>query len=263
LTEFATSPIFGVLTIVSNAAKESLEMTLDLTSVSPIAGENAMRIREILRKSNGAFPQDWLSDRFGYSPQRARGLATALEKAGYVERDRNREERHDSTVPWYSVTLAGLSVAHATGAKRIHRETAEKVLWEFMDRIHFVNANPRYLYSVRSAAVFGSYLQSQEKLGDVDVAVNVQPRIPIDKEGRWVEIFRKHAWDSKHRLLTFDAELDWPRKEVLLALKARKRSLSLQSWFSFVEMCKDPSFQFRLLLGDEEEIGRERLRIGT
>jgi hypothetical protein len=263
LTEFATSPIFGMLTIGSNAAKDPLEMTLDLTCVSPIAGENAMRIREILRKSNGAFPQNWLSDKFGYSPQKARGLATALEKAGYVKRDRNIEERHNSAFPWYSVTPAGLSVADATAAKRIHRATAEEALREFMKRIHVVNADSRYLYSVGRAAVFGSYLQSQHKLGDVDVAVDLQPRIPIDKERHWVNIFRKHAWGSGHSLSSFDDELDWPRKEVLLVLKSRKRSLSMHSWFSFIGMCKDPSFQFRLLLGDDEEIGGEVMRART
>jgi hypothetical protein len=78
LTEFAASLIFAMLTIDRNAAREPLEMTLDLTSVSPVAGENAMRIREILRKSHGAFPQNWLSDQFGYSPQKARGLASVI-----------------------------------------------------------------------------------------------------------------------------------------------------------------------------------------
>jgi len=235
-------------------------MTLDLTSVSPVAGQNAMRIREILRKSYGAFPQNWLSDKFGYSPQEARGLATALEEAGYVKRDRVREERYESASPWYSLTPAGLDVADATAAKRIHRATAEEALRELIKRIHLVNADSRYLYSVGRVAVFGSYLRSQPKLGDVDVAVDLHPRIPIDNERRWVDIFRKYAWESGRNLSTFDAELDWPRQEVLLVLKSRKRSLSMHSWFSFMEMCKDPSFQFRLLLGNDEEIGSEVLR---
>jgi hypothetical protein len=222
-----------------------------------------MRIREILRKSNGAFPRNWLSDKFGCSPQKARGLATALEKTGYVKHDRNIEERHGSAFPWYSVTLAGLIVADATAAKPIQRATAEEALRGFMNRIYLVNADSRYLYSVGRAAVFGSYLQPQEKLGDVDVAVDLQPRIPIDKERRWVDIFRKHAWDSGRRLSTFEAELDWPRQEVLLVLKSRKRSLSMHSWFSFIGMCKDPSFEFRLLLGDNEEIGSEVMRART
>ena len=44
-----------MLTIGSSAAKDPLEMTLDLSCVSPIAGQNAMRIREILRKSTERF----------------------------------------------------------------------------------------------------------------------------------------------------------------------------------------------------------------
>jgi len=105
-----------------------------------------------------------------------------------------------------------------------------------MERVHVVNANHRYLYEVKSAAVFGSYLESREDLGDVDIAVDLQPRISMDKEGNWIDVFREHAWLSGRSFSTFEAEVDWPRREVLFALKSRKRSISIQSWISFVEM---------------------------
>jgi hypothetical protein len=232
-------------------------MTLDLRAVPSISGESAKRIRDILRRSHGAFRQDWLSDTFQYSPKKACELAAALETTGYVERDREREERHNSPMPWYTVTDAGWSVIRASATPRITRNAAETALQEFMNRVHLVNADPSYLYSVKKVAVFGSILNHQEKLGDVDIAVDLEPRISMDKGGKWIDIFRQHAWDSARSFSTFDAEVDWPRQQVMLLLKSRKRSISLQTWFAFVEMSKSPNFRYEVLLGDSEEVRRE------
>lgn len=235
-------------------------MTLDLKTVSPIAGESAMRIRDILRRSSGAFRQDWLTDAFRYSPERASELATALEVAGFVMRDRAREEELNSAMPWYTVSDVGWTVARASAARRITRTTAQIALEEFMERVHVVNANNRYLYEVKSAAVFGSYLESREDLGDLDIAIDLQPRISMDKEGKWIDVFREHAWQSGRSFSTFEAEVDWPRREVLFVLKSRKRSISIQSWISFVEMAANPGFRFKVLLGDRSKIREEVVR---
>lgn len=232
-------------------------MTLDIRTVSPIAGESAIRIREILRRSHGAFRQDWLSDTFQYSRQRARGIANAMESAGFLERDQDREERYRSKMPWYTVTDAGRALARASAAPRISRKTAQTALQQFMNRVHAVNGDPRYLYSVRKAVVFGSFLGVREDLGDLDLAVDLQSRIPLDDKEDWVGIFREHALNSGRSFSTFEEEIDWPRREVVLALKSRKRSISIQSWYSFVEMGKSQNIRFDVLVGEPGEIERE------
>jgi hypothetical protein len=128
---------------------------------------------------------------------------------------------------------------------------------EFMKRAHSVNASPKYLYSVRRIAVFGSFLERQERLGDVDVAVDLKSRIALDRRHKWVELFRQHAWESGRSFSTWDEEIDWPRREVLLMLKSRKRSISIQPWYSFVEMEKSRNFRYKVLLGDANQVGRE------
>lgn len=229
-------------------------MTIDLNTVAAVAGESAIRIREILLRAHGGFREDWLSDRFRYSPDRAEEVAREMERAGYVQRDEEREAQYKSPFPWYSITNAGRELMRASGAKRIKRETAERALSEFMRRVHLVNADTEYLYFVRSVVVFGSYIEHIERLGDIDVAVNLQSRIELDKKHDWVEIFQKHAWDSGRDFSGFEAEIDWPRQEVLLMLKARKRSISIQSWCSFVEMEKPRNFRYKVLLGDANQI---------
>jgi hypothetical protein len=231
-------------------------MTLNLKTVKPIAGESAMRVRDILRRSYGAFRQDWLTNVFQYSPEKASELATGMEQAGFVTRDRARED-HKSAVPWYILSDLGWDIVRASATRRIARSTAQVALTEFVERVHVVNADQRFLYKVRSAAVFGSYLGTREDLGDIDVAVDLQPKNPIDRKRKWVDVFRRHAWESGRSFSSFEAEINWPRREVLLMLKSRKRSISIQSWYSFIEMCKSENFRFKLLFGDASEIKRE------
>jgi predicted nucleotidyltransferase len=235
-------------------------MTLDLSSVPAVAGEGAMRIRDILRRSHGAFREDWLTDKFRYDARRANEIAKAMEKAGYVQRDEEREHENNSLFPWYSVTDAGREIIRASAAIRIKKETAAAQLTEFMKRVHMVNASPKYLYSVKRVAVFGSFLGRRERLGDVDVAVDLKSRVPIDKNHEWLEHFRQHAWESGRCFSTWDDEVDWPRREVLLMLKSSKRCISIQSWFSFIEMEKTRSFRYQVLCGDATEIRRELAR---
>jgi hypothetical protein len=235
-------------------------MTLDLGTVPPIAGESAIRIREILRRSHGAFREDWLSRKFSYSECQAHEIAKAMESAGFVRSDREREGRNNSPFPWYAITDAGDDITRASAARRIRRKTATAALMEFMNRVQRVNTSPDYLYSVKRVAVFGSFLERRDRLGDVDVAVDLKSRVAFDKRHKWVEIFRQHACASGRSLSTFDEEIFWPRREVLLTLKSRKRSISIQSWLSFVEMEKPKNFRYKVLFGDADEVRCELAR---
>jgi predicted nucleotidyltransferase len=245
-------------------------MTLDLNSVPAIAGESARRIRDILCRSYGAFREDWLSDKFRYNERRTREIVKALQAAGYVVRDRERERERGSSLPWYVVTDAGRDLVRSSAARRIKRETATRVLSGFMKRVHLVNENSKYLYSVRCVVVFGSFLECGDCLGDVDVAVDLRSRIEFDKKHKWVEVFQQHARKSGRSRSSFIEQIFWPRREVLLMLKSRKRSISIQPWHSFVEMEKAKNFKYQVLLGDAKEIRcelakarRERRFYGT
>jgi hypothetical protein len=180
-----------------------------------------------------------------------------MEAAGYVQRDEERERRSGSPFPWYTLTDRGRDVVRASGAKRITRTTAATELSEFMKRVYLVNASSEYFYSVERVAVFGSFLGHGERLGDVDIAVDLRSRVTIDKSRKWLDLFRQHAWRSGRSFSTFEDEIDWPRREVLLILRSRRRSISIQPWFSFLEMEKAEDFRYEVLLGDANEIRLE------
>jgi predicted nucleotidyltransferase len=232
-------------------------VTIDLNSVAAVAGESPRQIWEILFRCRGRFREDWLSDTFRYDLRRANEIAKAMELAGYLRRDRGPAKRKNSSFPWYSITDSGRDIALASAARRITRKTATSALSDFMKRVQLVNANPKYLYSVRRVAVFGSFLRHGNRLGDVDVAVDLKSRVVFDREHKLVEIFEKYAQDSGKSFSTFEEEFFWPRSDVLRVLKSRKRSISIQSWYSFLEMEKAKNFRYKVLLGDANQVRRE------
>lgn len=157
-------------------------MTLSLNSVPTIEDLPPERVRGLLRRASTEFTLHWLSHALRSDLDRARVVVVAMERAGLVERDKAKEAELRSSDPYYRVTRTGRSLARASGAKRIERLSAEKTLTEFMERVNQSNSNQEYLYSVTRVAVFGSYLENTSRLGDVDVAVDLQPRIPAKRE---------------------------------------------------------------------------------
>jgi hypothetical protein len=103
--------------------------------------------------------------------------------------------------PAFEVSDRGLSFANATAAKPIYRETAERVLKEFIDRVDAVNISKEYAFRVRSIVLFGSILSSADRLGDVDVAIDLQPSTQsraglnsyVTTEGAWLKKKEEHS----------------------------------------------------------------------
>ena len=136
----------------------------------------------------------------------------------------------------------------ATAAKPISRGTAERVLREFVDRMNAVNAAKEYAFKVKSAVLFGSILSCADRLGDVDVAIDLRPRISDSARFRQQCDRRRILAEERGRAFPTVIEwATWPQKEVLLRLKARSRSLSLHEFDHLMEM---ENLRYRILLGD-------------
>jgi hypothetical protein len=69
-----------------------------------------------------------------------------------------------------------------------------------------------------------------------------------------MEGHQKYACDSGRHFATLEAEQAWPVREVTLVLKARRRTLRIQSWYSFTRMEKVPDFTYEVLLGDKNAL---------
>jgi hypothetical protein len=155
----------------------------------------------------------------------------------------------------FQVATQGLAFANATAAKPIYRATGERVVREFVDRVTTVNASEEYAFRIRSSVVFGSMLSCADRLGDVDVAVDLQPRISDSAKFRQLCDRRRHSAEEQGRV--FSIAMDWamwPKKEVLLQLKARSRSLSLHGFDQLAQM---ENLCYRVLVGDDALIATQ------
>jgi predicted nucleotidyltransferase len=110
-------------------------------------------------------------------------------------------------------------------------------LARFIERLHPVNANAEYLYRVESAVLFGSMLTETERLGDVDLAVELSSKATGEKAfDRWCDRRRDAALEAGQR---FKSDFDWvvwPKAEVYRALRGRTRTLSIQEWDQIKKM---------------------------
>jgi hypothetical protein len=227
--------------------KSQLEQRVNemrITKEEVVAGHSALRVRGFLRRFERVFFA--LSAAEGFmqlnSEQAAKFIneMVALELIEPAMPFRNKAA--------FQVATRGHAFANATAAKPIYRGTAERVLRAFMDRVNAVNASKEYAFKVRSAVLFGSMLSCVERLGDVDVAIDLRPRVSDSAKFRQQCDRRRHLAEEQGR--AFSTAIDWatwPKKEVVLHLKASSRSLSLHGFDQLIAM---EDLRYRILVGD-------------
>lgn len=143
-------------------------------------------------------------------------LWQALIEGGLIERDPD----HPGD---YCTTRAGQGIALAKFIKRMTRKQADALVREVVERANQVNSNGDLTHYVRELRVFGSYITDVPDLGDIDLAVDLQPRPNI---GDWIKasVARAHI---RGKRLDFLATISFGTKEVTQILKARKARLSI------------------------------------
>lgn len=191
---------------------------------SQIAGVTATRVRDFLRcASDSEFTCKYVSKGLKLLCSHSEELINELMQLGYLE-------PVDTSIgpQRYRRTLAGSSFAHASAARPLTRKTATERLAAFLERVRTLNDNNNYLYRVRKVLVFGSYLTKQDRLNDIDVAVELVNR-ENDPSKRKVAIracIRK-ANEGGRQFSGIADEMYWPYNEVILFLKSKSRAISL------------------------------------
>ena len=226
-------------------------MTVQIRRDDIIAGLSGFEIRRFFRHVKGwhndSFVTEWMKEYLKLSDSKAAEVIRSLIREGYVARNGKVEGEIV-----FKFTDRGSALGRASGARRIARETAERAVRDFICRVKAVNDNPSFLYEVTDVVVFGSYLSDAPNFGDVDIAVRLRSRITDNEQRVAREI--EHAHKSGRSFSRFIDELTWAQDEVMLALKARKRTVSVQPWYSFVGMEKKEDFRYKVIMGDADTI---------
>jgi len=196
--------------------------------VSTIGGYPTLFVRKLMRQLSVGLHWHMKSipDIAAVSPGEAQTLMRALEREGLVSVDR------DAGGETWSVTQLGQSFASATAAKPITRQTAEKALSQFLERVQRVNEDGRFLGKVTKVVLFGSFLRAGvDRLGDVDIAVRLEPKEPNIEIARALNEERAAdlAKDGKRFGNFLERQMCW-YWETFRFLKGRSRSIALADY---------------------------------
>jgi len=214
----------------TNQRKERVTMYID--PKSQIAKVPAMRVRDFLHRTRDAYwTCETVANRLKLSDARAQALVSELLRLGYIERSDVADGKH------YHITLTGSTFALASAARPLTRKTAERKLDEFLDRVRAVNASQSFAFRIRRVLVFGSYLTDQERLNDIDIAIDMVPREDGPEKHKAANQARIRAAEQAGRQFSsFQDECMWPTKEVYLFLKSRSKAISLHPiWDAVLE----------------------------
>lgn len=188
---------------------------------SKISGVSTTRVRDMLRKNgiDSYVNLQFVCDELDLTQARGTRLLRAMERGGYLIDRKNRT---------WELTSSGIQLRAANATKPLHRVIADRLLSDLLERIELVNADDHYLARVTKAVVFGSYLSTSSRLGDIDVAVQLTRREPNMEKHMAANLER--VQESSRVFSTFVDQLDWWRDEVYLFLRNRKRGLSIHDY---------------------------------
>jgi hypothetical protein len=189
-----------------------------------VAGFPAKQIRELLRQNDQYLSAIHVGKVLGLRGKKALRLLETLERRGFIEKS---DTDSDATQYW-KLTLPGSSLSKALFSAPVSRKNAEKKLIEFMKRVHQVNDDGRFLYRVRKVVVFGSFLTESPIVGDLDIAIDLEPKEPNAKKHS--DLIQDRADETARngkRFQNFVDRLYFANQEVRSFLKARSRIVQL------------------------------------
>ncbi len=198
-----------------------LAVYMRIKSSDVIGGVEAVAVRNFLRTTpDSEWTVTYAADSLKISSRRASTLLEELTRQGFLKKSTAGRQK------LFLITTKGLALGSATAAAPIRRAKADSALEEFLKRVELVNSSTRYLYGVKTAVLFGSYVTGSGSVGDIDIALQLEQK-PIPN---WMEAANKYSKEAAaagRRFRSFIEFLCWPEIDVKQFLKGRSRTLSL------------------------------------
>jgi hypothetical protein len=229
-------------------------MTLQIKSTDAVAGIPITQVRGFFQRvvawHKDSFDLPCVRAQLSLDEKSAMALASELVAQGYVEEAQNGV---------YKFTDKAGELVRASAASKVSRKTAEDALAGLLERVNRYNLDSDKIFTIETVVVFGSFLGTKDKLGDLDVAVKWRDRNRNDA-GR-AKTALAYARQSGRRFGSFFHELAWAEIELPQILKARKRTINIQPWNVFLKMAaKNPErIPYKVVFGRSEEVAAEIL----
>jgi hypothetical protein len=191
-----------------------------------VAGFPVRKIRQLLRQSVDSLSARDATKILQIKSKEAIQLLERLERGGFLVRNPALPNSNDEQS--WKRTVKGGALANALFSAPVPRQSAEKTLSEFLDRVQKVNCNSRFLYRVRKVIVFGSFLSDAPFVGDLDLAVDLCPKETDSRRHAALILARANeAASYGRRFRNYVEGLCFAEQEVIMFLKARSRILQL------------------------------------
>lgn len=227
-------------------------MTLQIRIADTISGIPLKKVRRFFRYLASwhqySFELPRLQEQLSLDKESALALASELESQGYIKPLENGA---------HAFTHKGEELVRASAAGNISRKTAETALVGLLERVGKYNSDTSKILTIEAVIIFGSFLGAKQKLGDLDIAVKYRHRSPNERD-RASEALA-YAQRSGRHFSNFVEWISWPDTELCQILKARKRTIVIQDWRTFLRMAAgDPDrFQYKVVFGRPEDVATE------
>jgi len=226
-------------------------MTLQIKSTDAVSNIPIMQVRGFFQSMvawhRDSFDLPCLQDQLSLDEKSAMALTSELVAQGYVEAENGV----------YKFTDKAGELVRASAASKVSRKTAEDALAGLLERVTQYNLDADKIFTIETVVVFGSFLGTNDKLGDLDVSVKWRDRNRQDPDRAKTAL--AYAQQSGRRFSTFFHQLAWAEIELPQILKARKRTINIQPWDVFLRMAaKNPDrIPYKVMFGNTEEVAAE------
>ena len=205
---------------------------MQIHATDKVEGVPLLDIRALFRQGglDGILSANCIGRRLHLTKSKTDRLIAALRRMGLLEPIRDSGGESAVVAEW-QLSKDGVRLRGATAAKPLRRETADRLLSELLDRITALNSDGRFLARVHKAVAFGSYIGNADRIGDLDIAIELVRREPDFQ--KHMEANNRRVTEEFARGRRFDSILDqvfWWQREAMLFLRDRRRGLSLQDY---------------------------------
>jgi predicted nucleotidyltransferase len=129
---------------------------------------------------------------------------------------------------------------------RLTRVKADGLVGELLARVRTINQDSKYAFKIDSVVLFGSYLSNRDRIGDVDVAIALRPRLQ-KKEAQ--EALEEAARARGPRSRNIVDDLFRPRREVQQAVKAKSSWLDVREISELEDVLHRSSVAYKVVYG--------------
>ena len=180
-------------------------------------GYPVLQIRRLLRQAIHGISLEMVEHDLALDREAASLLLKMLEAEHYLE-------ECAAGLGGWTTTIKGNAMAIASAGAPLQRNTAHRLLIDFLHRVEQVRDESQWLFKVETAVLFGSFLSDSTTLGDIDIALTMRPAHGDRAIQDVAETAcRRAAQEGGRRFSNYVDLLFWPQQEVKRFLRSRRR----------------------------------------